>query len=80
MTRSMLTSTRRQTNLRLDEDLTRRAREYGLNVSRIAEAALREAVRKHEGELWKIENAEAIRLHNERIEREGLAFAEYRKL
>jgi antitoxin CcdA len=28
---------------------------------------------------WKEENAEAIRLYNERIEREGLALARYRR-
>jgi antitoxin CcdA len=80
MARSTATAgVRRQTNLSLDENLTRRAREYGLNVSRIAEAALVEAIRKHEGDLWQIENAEAIRLHNERVDREGVLLARLRR-
>jgi antitoxin CcdA len=70
---------RRATNLTLSAEATRRAKEYGLNISRIAEDAIIEAVRRHEGELWKQRNAEAIQSHNERIEREGPLLARYRR-
>ena len=70
---------RRPTNLNLSVEATRRAKEYGLNVSRIAEDAIVEAVRRHEGELWKEQNAEAIDSHNERIKREGTILAKYRR-
>jgi len=70
---------RRPTNLNLSVEATRRAKEYGLNVSRIAEDAIVEAVRRREGELWKEQNAEAIKSHVERIKREGTILAKYRR-
>jgi len=70
---------RRATNLSLSAEATRRAREYGLNISRIAEDAIVEAVRRHEGELWKQRNAEAIRSYNEWVAEEGLPFARFRQ-
>ena len=70
---------RRATNLSLSAEATRRAREYGLNISRIAEDAIVEAVRRHEGELWKQQNAEAIRSYNEWVAEEGLPFARFRQ-
>ncbi|OWJ68006.1 type II toxin-antitoxin system CcdA family antitoxin [Inquilinus limosus] len=38
-----------------------------------------EAGRRGEAERWKEENAEAIRSHNERVKREGLILARYRR-
>ena len=70
---------RRATNLTLSAEATRRAKEYGLNISRIAEDAIVEAVRRHEGELWKQRNAEAIRSYNEWVAEEGLPFARFRQ-
>jgi antitoxin CcdA len=70
---------RRPTNLNLSVEATRRAKEHGLNVSRIAEDAIVEAVRRREGELWKEQNAEAIKSYNERVAREGLLLAKYRR-
>ena len=70
---------RRPTNLNLSADATRPAKEYGLNISRIAEDAIVEAVRRHEGELWKEANAEAIRSYNEWVAEDGLPFAKFRQ-
>jgi antitoxin CcdA len=70
---------RHATNLTLSAEATRRAKEYGLNISRIAEDAIVEAVRRHEGELWKQRNAEAIRSYNEWVAEEGLPFAKFRQ-
>lgn len=69
---------RRATNLTLSAEATRRAKEYGLNISRIAEDAIIEAVRRHEGELWKQRNAEAIKNHNEWVEQHGLTLESLR--
>lgn len=63
---------RRPTNLSLREDLVARAKELDLNVSRIAESALAEAVRRAEAERWLVENAPSIDAHNAWIERHGL--------
>ena len=40
---------RKMTTIRVDEELLKKAHELGLNVSRIAENALREIIRKIEG-------------------------------
>ncbi|WP_343713320.1 type II toxin-antitoxin system CcdA family antitoxin [Inquilinus sp.] len=39
-----------------------------------------EARRRDEAARWKEENAEAIKSDNERVEREGLILAKYRRL
>jgi len=41
--------------------------------------AKEEADRRREAELWKEQNAEAIRSYNERVQREGLVLAKYRR-
>lgn len=69
---------RRPTNLNLSVEATRRAKEYGLNISRIADEAIVEAVRRHEGERWKEENAEAIKAYNEWVEQHGLTLRSLR--
>ncbi|WP_343713319.1 type II toxin-antitoxin system CcdA family antitoxin [Inquilinus sp.] len=69
---------RRPTNLNLSVEATGRAKEYGLNISRIAEDAIVEAVRRHEGERWKEENAEAIKAYNEWVEQHGLTLRSLR--
>jgi hypothetical protein len=40
----------RVTSIRIDEDVFREAKELGLNVSKIAENALKEAIRRLKGE------------------------------
>jgi post-segregation antitoxin (ccd killing protein) len=43
------------TSIRVDEDVLREAKALGLNVSKVAENALREAVRRLKGEYFKTE-------------------------
>ncbi len=62
---------KRRTNLTLNEDLVRAAREMGMNISGIAENALAVAVRERAKIQWETENAEAIRAHNERVAKHG---------
>jgi len=40
----------RVTSIRIDEDVLERAKELGLNISKIAENALREAIKRLKGE------------------------------
>jgi post-segregation antitoxin (ccd killing protein) len=42
-------SPKRMTTIRVDEDSLRKAHDLGLNVSKIAENALKEAIKKLEG-------------------------------
>lgn len=69
---------RRATNLSLDPGLLEEAREFEVNISRAAEAGLREAVRKAKAEAWLRENAEAIASYNAWIEENGLPLEKYR--
>ncbi len=62
---------KRRTNLTLNEDLVRAAREMGMNISGIAEAALAAAVRERAKTQWETENTEAIRAHNDRVAKHG---------
>ena len=63
---------RKAYNLSLDPDLIAEARALDLNLSRSVEEALREKVRAEKAKRWREENAEAIRLSNEELERNGL--------
>ncbi len=62
---------KKPTNLSLNQDLVRVAKAHGLNVSRIAEAALAEAVREKERQAWIEDNAEAVERYNDRIRSRG---------
>ncbi len=65
-------------NLTLDEQLVETARSLGLNMSRLAEAAISEAARLERNRLWRAENQAAIDAYAEEIAREGLPLAQFR--
>jgi antitoxin CcdA len=48
------------------------AKALGINVSKIAETALTDEVRRAKEAKWLEENADAIREHNERVESKGM--------
>lgn len=65
-------------NLTLDEDVAETARALGLNMSRLAEAAIIEAAKTERNRLWCEENRAAIDAYAEEIAREGLPLARFR--
>lgn len=65
-------------NLTLDADVAEAARDLGLNMSRLAEAAISEAAKLERNRLWREENKEAIAAYAQELERDGLALADYR--
>lgn len=65
-------------NLTLDADVAETARSLGLNMSRLAEAAISEASKIERNRLWREQNQESIDAYSKEIEREGLALSEYR--
>lgn len=65
-------------NLTLDADVAKTARELGLNMSRLAEAAISEAAKVERNRLWREENRAAISTYAEEIERDGLALDRFR--
>ena len=75
----MTPSARKAANLSLDSNLVSQARDLNINVSRAAEEGITQAIKAERERLWRLENAEAIRLENEYIEKHGLPFAEYRR-
>jgi len=68
---------RKRLNITVREDIIEDARAMDLNISAAAEAGLVAALRKAREEAWLRENADAIRAHNERVERDGLLLKPY---
>jgi antitoxin CcdA len=69
---------RKAVNLSLDAALVAEAKALDLNLSRTLEEALRARVREEKARRWQEDNAEAIRLSNEELERNGLWCDEHR--
>ncbi len=69
---SALPPRRRGTNLTIDPTLVAEGKTAGLNLSKIAEDAIRLALRSKQQEQWLKENAEAIEAYNRRIEEHGV--------
>jgi len=67
------TARRKRLNITVREDIIEEAKAHGLNISKTAEAALVAALKKAKEEAWLRDNADAIKAHNERIEKEGVA-------
>ena len=75
------TATEKQrTNITLTAANLTAARELGLNVSAISDAALAEAVRAAKAEAWASENAEAIAERRAWIETHGAPLADLQAL
>ena len=70
---------RQPTNLSLDTRLVAEAKKLGINISRVAEESIAEAVTEEKTRMWKIENREAIEALNDYVERNGLPLAKYRQ-
>ena len=65
-------------NLTLDADVAETARSLGLNMSRLAEAAIAEAAKVERNRLWRVKNKLAIEAYTDEVEKEGLPLTEYR--
>ncbi|UWR24410.1 type II toxin-antitoxin system CcdA family antitoxin [Sulfitobacter sp. S190] len=70
---------RKPTNLSLDTDLLLEARALKINLSRAAEAGVRQAVAAARTEAWKAENAEALRSSNAFVDTHGLPLDRFRQ-
>jgi antitoxin CcdA len=71
-------SSRRAVNLTIDADLVAEARALAINLSQTAEEALRRKIADEKTRRWQESNADAIRLSNEELERNGLWSDGYR--
>ncbi|NGO49821.1 type II toxin-antitoxin system CcdA family antitoxin [Allomesorhizobium camelthorni] len=79
MTREARSVQRKSTNLSLDARLVAEAKNLDINISRVAEKSIADAVAEEKARLWKIENREVIEAWNEYVERNGLPLAKYRQ-
>ena len=71
---------KQRTNVSLTASTLAAARELGLNVSAISDAALAEAVRAAKAQAWTRENAEAIAERRAWIEANGTPLADLQVL
>lgn len=62
---------KKSTNLSINSDLLRQAKECRINISQALELRLAELLREEQGRRWKEENREAIEDYNRRIEAHG---------
>jgi antitoxin CcdA len=73
-----ITLGRIKVNLTLDSEVAEAARTLGLNMSRLAEAAIAEAIKAERNRLWREENRAANAAYAEELAREGLPLAAFR--
>jgi antitoxin CcdA len=64
-------SARKATNVTIDAEVLKRAKDLGINLSQALEMRLIELIRESERTQWRTENREAIDAYNQRIERDG---------
>ena len=69
---------RARVNLTVEEEIVREARDYDLNLSRIAEDALRHAVKLERNRRWVEENREALDAYGREVEEHGLPLEDLR--
>lgn len=65
-------------NLTLDADVAQTARALGLNMSRLAEAAIIDAAKAERNRRWREENTAAINAYADEIAQDGLALSRFR--
>ena len=63
---------KKSTNLSINSDLLRQAKEYKINLSKALEQRLTEMLLEEKRREWKEENRDAIEEYNRRIEVKGM--------
>ena len=69
---------RKSTSLSLDADLIARAKDVGVNLSRAAEAGIKDQVRKAEADLRKSNNKDAFAAYDKFISEHGILLSKHR--
>jgi len=69
---------KKATNLSINADLLRQAKELNINLSQTLEQSLAKVVREAKQQQWQAENVDFITAYNKRIEAEGLPLEQYR--
>lgn len=63
---------KKATNLSLNSDLLKQARELDVNLSAVLEEALADVVKERLGQRWLEQNREAIDAYNQHVEEAGV--------
>jgi len=63
---------KRATNLSINSDLLKQAKEIGINISQFVERALGEQVKRYQEDKWLHENRQAISVYNAEVDRVGV--------
>ena len=63
---------RAKVNLSIQPEITEQARELGVNMSRVAEAAIAEAIKVERNRRWRAENRAALDAYAEDVAETGL--------
>jgi antitoxin CcdA len=75
----MQKSKKRATNVSLDESLLAKAKELQINISRVAERGIAQAILEKRTERWLLENKAALDSSNDYVEKQGLPLARCRQ-
>jgi antitoxin CcdA len=70
--------TKAKVTLTIDSTLSSDARALGLNMSQLAEHAIRDAVKLERNARWVAENSEALDTYADEVERDGPALSRFR--
>jgi antitoxin CcdA len=76
---SIASGKRKPVNLSLDSGVVEAAREVGINLSQICEAALKAAAKAERERKWIEDNRAAMEASNAWVEKHGLPLAKYRQ-
>lgn len=63
---------RKAVNVTVDQELLAAARRYDINLSKLLETSLLDAIKRHEQDDWLEKNQSAIDAYNERVARTGV--------
>ncbi|MEA3353935.1 MAG: type II toxin-antitoxin system CcdA family antitoxin [Campylobacterota bacterium] len=66
------TAKKKATNLSINSDLLRQAKELNINLSSTFETSLEELIKEEKSKRWEEENKEFIEAYNKDIEQNGL--------
>jgi antitoxin CcdA len=69
---------RKSVNLSIDTGIVAAAREAGVNLSQVSEAAIRAATKVEQDRRWQEEKRELIEANNAWVEKNGLPLEKYR--
>lgn len=73
-----LNAPKRAANLRVNEDLLKKAKSLDINLSATLEKALAQALKEKQREQWLADNRQAIAAYNEHVEAHGVFSDEFR--